>query len=292
MGEGYPQSQEQQLPAERRDEPDADTRWDHDKAETMAAVLKDEGTFDNTIEQKDAVEQEVNSKEYLDRHTEAESNDLKFSQEHASEPADARSAYGFTQAERERNLEKDQRRYDTAVVETRALGEGAIEKSRQRVEDKVDQVLSPYQELYDRNQSVFAEMPTAEFMGIAKEFSEISSKIKENEADSKKIEWWSRQIKDAFEKKGIVNWNIIDALEKEIGMSLEMDDDTYDEVLKKFEAEVSDSFDKTPRQIMEGYMRVAAEYTAQFEDKKQADKQRKKELLDKYGPEASDQGQN
>lgn len=321
MGEGYSQGPEQQLPAQeqlgeqprqysdgsnttieaeptsdaieaqdvpagRRDEPDTDTRWDHDKAETMAGVLKQDGRFDASIESKDLAEEYVNSNEYVDDNTKRESRELKEAQETASNSSSYEGDYG------KKRLAEAQDDYDSAVAETHVMGQKGIERSRQKVDKVVDEVLSPYQELYDMNPATFGEMPTKEFMVVAKELAEISRKIKDNEAYSNKIEWWNRQIKDAFEKKRIVDWNIIDALEQEIGMGLEIDDDAYDEVSKKFEAEVSDSFDKTPRQIMEGYMRVSEEYTSQFAAKMLADEQRKKELLDKYGPEASDQGQN
>ncbi len=316
MSEGYPQNQEQQFSTQDNEqsseqpqfkgedvqvtEPNSveenggmDTRWDHDKAETMAAVLKDDGSFDEVIEHRDAVKQKVNSKDYLDRYTEVEKGDLEYSQELASEPADARLPYGSTQADRERQLEKDQNKYDTAVVETHALGERAIEKSRQRVEDKVEEVLSPYQELYDMNPAIFADMPTKEFMVIAKGLAEISDEIEINEDNSNRLEWYNHKLKDAFENKSLVNWGIIDNFRQDICRSLgKENDDTYDRVLEKFEAEASDSFDKTPRQIMEGYTRVGNEYTSQFEAKKLADQQRKKDFLDKHKPETSDKDQN
>ena len=315
MSEGYPEGQEQQFPTldneqsvnqpqrEGEDvqvtEPTAveenggtDTRWDHDKAETMAAVLKADGTFDKQIDSREGVKQEVDSKEYLDHNTEEEGDRLRMMQERASEPMDERSSYSTTQAERETYLDEAQKEYNTAVAKTHDLGEEAIERSRQRVENKVDEVLSPYRELYDMNPAAFAEMPTKEFMIVASELAEINGEIENNEDNSKKIEWWNHQIKNAFEEKHIVNYNIIDALEKAISDSLGMDDNTYDEMLKKFEAETSDWFDKTPRQIMEGYMRVSGEYTSQFEAKQLADQQRKQDFLDKYKPETSDQDQN
>ena len=326
MSEGYPQGQEQpwhnQEPegkgsqtvettdlnsesvetqnevTEHRDEPDSDTRWDHDKAETMAAVLKEDSvlkkdsesnhsySFDDAVERRDK-QLDVLDKDYVDEMTEGEKTQLRHAHEDQS-----KIDQGYDESQLKRHLAETQEKYDKAVAWALEHKQSIIEGGRRELDVTVDQILSPYQELYDMNPAVFAQMPTSEFMGITNEFLEINIKIKENESDSKKIEWWSGQIKDAFEKRGIVNWNIIDALEKEIGMSLEMDDDSYDEMSRKFEAEASDSFDKTPRQIMEGYMRVGEEYTSQFETKKLADEQRKIDFLDEHKPETSNQDQN
>lgn len=284
MGEGYPQGQEQQLPDERRDEPDTDTRWDHDKAETMAEVLKQDDTFYDSIESKDLTEEYVNSKEYVDDNTERESRWLKESQEKVS----ISSPY----MDGEKRLAGAQGAYDTAVAETQAMGQDSIEKARNRVEKVVDEVLSPYQELYDRNPDVFAGMPTAEFMAIVKEFSEISAKIERDEEYSRNLEDYNDKIRTAIEQKKSVNWDVIVNFSREIADSLDMSSDEWVEVREKFEVEIDDSFDKTKRQIMEAFVRVGQEYTSQFEAKKLAKQQRSKELLDKYGPRTSNQDQD
>ncbi len=272
-----------------------DTRWDHDKAETMAAALKEDGSFDDVIKQRDAVKQDVNSKEYLDRHTDVESDNLRIAQQEVANLSEHHDDY--TQAFRKKTLEEDQEMYDTAVVETHALGEGAIERSRQKVDKVVDEVLSPYQELYDMNPAAFKEMRTEEFMVIAYDLAEISSKLEANERDLKIIEGYNDTIKDAIEGGRLVNGQLIADLSAIIEDCLDiytphMTDSAYAQVRKKFNAENANSFDKTPRQIMEGYMRVAGEYTSQFKAKKLADEQRKKEFLDKYKPEASTSDQN
>lgn len=312
MGEGYPQGAEEQLPtqeqegegsqtvettdqtsesvetqdvlAERRDEPDADTRWDHDKAETMAAVLKEDGTFDDVIESKDITEEYVNSKEYVDNNTERESRWLKEAQEIVSHP----SPY----MDGEKRLAGAQDAYDTAVAKTQAMGQDSIEKARKIVDKAADEVLSPYQELYDRNPAVFAEMSTKEFMAIAKEFAEASGRIERDKEYSRSLKWFNDEISKAIEQKKSVRWEVIASFSRAITESLDMSPGDWTDVRDKFEAEIDERFDKTPRQIMEAYVRIGQEYTSQFEAKKLADEQRSKELLDKYGPETSGQDQN
>ena len=321
MGEGEPQGQEQQLPSQeqlgeqprqysdgsnttieaeptsdaieaqdvpagRRDEPDADTRWDHDKAETMAAVLKEDGTFDDHIEDREKAKDFFSSKEYVDRHTERESRELKEAQATASNSSSYEGDYG------KKRLAEAQDDYDSAVAETHVMGQKGIEKSRKNVDKAVDEVLSPHQELYDQNPAIFAEMPTSEFMGIAEELAKIDLNLRVDKSSAIDLKWYNDRIGTAFEEKSSVNWDLIVSFRQVIADSLGMNDEDYDGVIKKFEAEADNSFDKTPRQVMEGYMRVAGEYTSQFEAQRLADEQRRKELLDKYKPETSTTDQN
>ncbi|MBC7764341.1 hypothetical protein H7Y29_01370 [Microbacteriaceae bacterium] len=313
MNEGYPQGQEKQfltqdvqLPREGGDvqvtEPtsveengDTDTRWDKNKATTMAAVLQGDefGNFDTYVKERDALKQSVDSAAFEDDYTQPERQDLHEAGENLADHVANPGRYEATVGDLEKKLAVKQNNYDRAVVKAGAKGQRFIDVARDRLERTVDQVLSPYQEIYDMNPALFAEMPTKEFMVIAKELAEISDEIEINEDNSNRLEWYNHKLKDAFENKSSVNWGIMDNFRQDICRSLGMEnDDTYDRVLEKFEAEASDSFDKTPRQIMEGYIRVAGEYTSQFEAKKLADEQRKKDFLDKYKPETSDQDQN
>jgi len=308
MSEGYPQGQEQQFPTQDNEqsgdqpqregedvqvtEPNSveenvgtDTRWDHDKAETMAAVLKMDGTFDKNMKNRSENDQFINSGDYLARDTQLERDNLEKAKKMVPNPD------GFGGDYSKKSLEGAQEDYDNAAAETQAKGQRAIEKNRERVDESVDEVLSPYQELYDRNPSVFAEMPTAEFMGIAKEFSEISSRIEENERDAESLKNSIDKIRIALENKTTVNWDVIVNFSYEIAGGLHMSTDEWVEVREKFEAEC-DYFNKPGRQIMEDFIRVGEEYISQFEAKKLADEQRSKELLDKYGPETSTTDQN
>ncbi|MFS8120664.1 MAG: hypothetical protein ACMG55_19570, partial [Microcoleus sp.] len=98
---------------------DPETRWDHDKAETMAAVLKDDGEFDAHINQRERDKDFYTSEEYIDDSTK-DKRDMKEFIERGDESTNAQ-------------LKKFRGDYENAVDAAHLNGQRIIEKSRERV---------------------------------------------------------------------------------------------------------------------------------------------------------------
>ena len=167
-------------------------------------------------------------------------------------------------------------------------------------EKAIDAHGRPFEELYDLAPEVFANMPTPEFIAATREFTEIQEKVTERSWGLRRIELGLGLLKERLEKRQRVHANEtyqdmaygnIVAYVDEVRNALaiyEIEDEEernriWKEVEEKYAAVMSGSFDKTPRQIVEGCIEVTEEYVKQIAEKLQAALRAKQEFLEKHG---------
>jgi hypothetical protein len=180
-----------------------------------------------------------------------------------------------------------------------------LDKLDERLTKNIDKVISPFVVFYDLNPGKFAAMPTREFMDKAKEFGEISTKIRTNEHFNIKFGEMIQRFEVSLEEgkgevgssKELTQWvyNLFDgdlynktiqeyAAEHwpadDIGRHDYVDEKTHMFFKQQFDETLKGSFDKTPRQIIEQQAEILKGYLSLAERAHEEDLIEKQRLED------------
>jgi hypothetical protein len=256
------------------DEGKYDKSWDPVKAETMASVLKEEGSFDHVIEDHELAKHRVEQGGPPNRPRLKDIESLVDAQE------DVNRFAGPPPEKQARALEK-------AEATLRGVDEANanyLSDSAENIETTVGTVLSPFEELYDTNPTLFAKMPTEEFMEIAKNLNHIS-----READSLGVLVDRMQSFETKIAKGLEKAQPLSGDDREVliatvanGTGMSQDKKNMAELGDKFDAAALPSFEKSPRQVLESYKALVGEYQAQIKARKAEADEKRQAFLDKY----------
>lgn len=324
MSEGQPQALDQPVPEQQIPVIDGDTegvhldlqtnteptegddgRWDHQKAETLAAVVKEDGGFDEMIEAQEAQNDRLPSVdtarttddrgglydevENLRFHAERDENLKERLKGERLKPQSDREEY-FQEA-----IEENQGQLRAAE---QALEEGRnkkIQEGHERIKKEVDRTLSPFEELYDTNPDRFASMPTSEFMALGRELSGIDKQFEEMNPWFDKFVRGAQTIDKCIEAKqrfplGFVedHFGNLGGVMEDAGL-LGKDEEqqtTYDELEREYDSIFEGSFDKTPREQANALKAMTDKYIAKIQEKRDAMKAQRDELIGRYAPDS------
>ena len=280
--------------------PDIDEgRWDHDKAETLATVLKEDQQFDEKLDDHIQLKGAVESGEYEDqdptvRYEQKRIDESKEKINELEEVIANPDTDSLRKKQAERSLEN--RRESLAYSEedlsiakpaARAEGQEKVKEKRDAITELSDKKLTPFEELYDLNPEAFATMPTSEFMDVARKFSDANAKLELWEAAL--THTLADDIAKAIEEKQTMTFR--EARDSFAGVyrnlvtnadSVRIDDDPTEAIGAIFE----DSFDKTPREVMTEVKTLADKYTARLKEHRDAARAKRDEIINTYKPDS------
>lgn len=313
-----------------------DTRWDLAKSQTVGMAAKEEDrnyrlqyepddarAFNNerlkyarekarklNIGDEDAVAYAVKNSSPVYKLDYEELQKLK------SEIADLQTGGEEVPELLSKRLEVLQRRYDEQAEYLRGLENRMLRAGERQRDEAIDQVIKPFEELYDLNPELFAKMPVPEFIEANRELREIEQDLVRLETGQKRIIEGAEEIKSKIENRELIEWpieepggpvfDIYRSIPDELrGVIYGADtvlspqyvyngkihgeqrgrlDNKLLEVLNKYEAvPQGDSFDRSPHQIMEAYLELTNDYIDQARALFADAKKRKQDFMSKYG---------
>ncbi|MGH7156909.1 MAG: hypothetical protein ACREGG_02260 [Candidatus Saccharimonadales bacterium] len=300
-----------------------DTRWDEDKARTvgMAAKASDmlhgEDRLINEPLENLPLDSRAFDNERLNREREA-MRELNESPEALEREVRNRGVGGTLQWTKERiaelqaegkeipedlsqQLQETQSAHDEYAERVRTNANYYVEDREREREQVIEKLTSPFEELYDLNPELFAQMPTPEFIEVYKEQRDIDEKIGRREKCLGELVEAETALKAMLENRELITWDdkdpdrpqdIYHSIPPDLrdiiygvsgGIREDYTDDKIVEVLRKYESEFRDNnFGKSPQQIMEGYIRLTNEYLDQIRSLLAETESRKKEFMAKY----------
>jgi len=274
--------------------------WDHQKAKTLAAVAKVEGTLDAQSERHQELKLSLPDPDNVferDRRMlhpwagkyrqSIERNDWAIQQLKDFIPTSDNP-----EAERELLEIKYEHSAQELQISRETLEQvraREIEKSRERIEQDVDTVLSPFEELYNANPERFANMPTSEFMEIGQELVKIKMRIARMESGARRQQFYEENIDQYFESKTLVPAYNVEQMTRDYMHLLALNDEAKKSTIAGVEAIYEDFFDKSPHQMMDSIKEKAAEFTAKFQEERDAAQAELDEFLAKQKTEVEEQ---
>lgn len=324
MSEGQPQAPDQAAPEQQIPVIDGNTegvhfdiqasaeptegddgRWDHQKAKTLATVVKEDGGPGNPPRVYERLGDDDlptvdNAQTTYHSLLHDEIQNLRFlAEKDKSLKRGLEDAKSKSQPEREKDLQgvieenEDQLRAAEQALEEARNKE--IQKRNERIKKEVDHVLSPFEELYDANPDRFAGMPTSEFMAIGRELSEIDYFLEAEEENLDDIEAANKDIGGYIEEERELSsqWvkNHFDGLVDSVwdwgkGRGVEYKEFRDGEKEREFDPIYEGSFDKTPREKMDAIKAMSDRYIAKIREKRDATQTKRDELIAKYTSDA------
>lgn len=323
MSEGQPQALDQAVPEQQTPVIDGNTegvhldleastesaegdnggRWDHQKAETLAAVVKEDGSFDESVEAQETYNDQlptVDTARTTDDNNGLydEVQNLRFLAEKdeglKSSLEDAKSK---AQPEREKDLQGmiEENEGELRVAE-QALEEARnkkIQEGHERIKKEVDRTLSPFEELYDTNPDRFASMPTSEFMALGRELSGIDEWFEELNPEFNDLVRGAQTIDKCIEAKQSFPSNFVDKHFTDLASALEMaglagkdKEIGHDELEREYDSIFEGWFDKTPRERANALKAMTDKYITMVREKRDAMKAQRNELIGRYAPDS------
>lgn len=204
-----------------------------------------------------------------------------------------------------RTLEHAEAELDQAKTKERKELEESLKDDTSEREEAIAKLERPFEELYDLAPETFANMPTSEFMEVTKQLITLKRKLNYENQGLHTAQHISEELRESFlERRRGLRWDStgsiggssiykgdVSAVIEEIQDALLMpgfkDNEEYDrithEVDDKYRAVFEGSFDKTPRQIVEGVIELTDGYAQQIAGKVQEALRQKNEFLKKYG---------
>jgi len=299
-----------QIPVQDGETEPADTvntRWDEDKARTVGMAAKesdkipegregysyhvlDERAFDNEKLNKERKRNE--SQANIDDLMDSNHRDLVDELKWAKDAIERLETDGKDVPEEFRKrLKEAQEAYDAAEPGMREFAGTFTEGWERGREEAIERITSPFEELYEMNPELFAKMPTAEFIEVRKGLTSIEEDLTDTAYGLELLAKETDKLNNAIEAKKSLKWEASyeeDSLETVIRAATNAGNilggqGAYKEIQEKYAAEYSnDHFDKTPRQITEGYQRLTNEYIDQLRAKLAETEQAKQEFMAKY----------
>lgn len=266
---------------------EAEGLWDHDKASTMAGVLQDEGTFTEAMDKRQAAKDDYNSSDYVGSRVTLEQADVDDAVDSLKAAILDRdvlqdSAKGDKIVEDAADeLDRDFAALEQAQEAARQEAPAILERLKAKNDREIMNVLSPYEELYDTNPDKFATMPTAEFMELGKALIEAARDASEAEYGIERIQHYAGLIQGGINGKIMTDQPTLNALIFE-AMSIGADRDALEGAIKIPD---EDRFDKSPHEIMEGYLELLNGYKQKLEEKLTAARNKRQTLLTAHGSE-------
>ena len=148
------------------------------------------------------------------------------------------------------------------------------------VEASIQETIGVLERLYDINPSVFAGMPTAEFVAIGKEFRIVDGKLQDATLAQGWIGWQKEILEQGLKRRHMPPREQINVLASSIAS--ELGHENLTSLQEKFEAVDADWFDRTPRQITEGYIAAINECLTEAEENKRQAEQAWQNFVGKY----------
>ncbi len=273
---------------------EADGRWDHDKAEAMAAVLtesdEDQGSKGLSIKEKFI----DNPKETLLENVHSLSSHelyqaglaLKQAQRTSDEAHSRANTDEYFKKESDSRLEDAQERFDT-ITENNPEVNAEVQKL-------VMASLDTAEELYGINPEKFANMPTKDFMELVKALKQKNQHVKLDEVFSGEVNrGYYKQKKYELEsmltdRRPMDVGSIKDLALSLDGIHFDYEEDWSDEHKEKGAKyrEIIDSlFDKSPKQVIEELVAIAGKHASEADRRRQVAIEDRQAFLDQFKPE-------
>jgi len=280
-----PQQQVEQVSEEAASEPDEpapedDTRWDHDKAETLATALKDSGIYDERMNQRKERIDYVNSDEFIENNTRKERENLEVAEDRVQNETPGTNRMDYWSGKRDETKNE----LDEAVTGARESGEKSLANQLENINEEFKNELTPYEELYDLNSDHFANMPTGEFMKIAEQYRGIGTELSNKEYYRDNSIKADENIKEIYARKESVNWRGAQEVADSMSGALSANSELHKEIRDKYMATIEDDFDKSPRQIMDAILDLDKEYLAQVNASIASTQKEKEDFLNQFRP--------
>jgi hypothetical protein len=240
------------------------TQWDYDKASTVGIAAHNRaqqealvnGGYDSFARNENVikVQEKLDRPDGLDGESgviEASKN-LALREDRLTQAADKNTALRFRHL-----VELGREDLEEAKASAREQAIRFIERARQERESNTEALQRPFEKLYDLHPEEFVKMPTTEFMALADEYSGLRYRLAEAQKRLPTIEEYATFLDNCLETKDVPGWALVSEMTDFVSNAANV---PYKEVVNKFDAEAEDSFDKTPRQVIEGYKRIVDEY--------------------------------
>ncbi len=275
-------------------------RWDPGKAATLAAALKEEGSFDRDLEEHEDFKKKASADDYLDSYhpVKGKKNEVDYVKSEIQALENLEHKDEFTEERIVRQRQRLDRKESELAATREAVGkhtEESLRKSSERVAKVADQVLSPFEELYDLNPEAFANMPTSEFMAVAKELKEIDRATREKSEYLAEVEGYVTEVDELIaEGKELTTSAVYEVFNRLADIAWgkpDGPDSGYNEFCEAEEKQYFDpifegSFDKTPREKMNGVKAMYQNYASRIKEGRDAARAQREQLIAKYTPKS------
>lgn len=290
------------------DEDDGAQSWDMAKAETMAAIQKADGTLDKDLNKIESFKDDnKRAKELLAAGAEADIdsfNNVIWDPDLSRSRDKLQIAKQSVERSREsgsaEKVEEAEHKLEQAQSEYQARANDFMERLDDEEKDllkatKEDTVLSTFEDLYDLNPELFAEMPTSKFMDIAKNFKNLVVNEALVRRDWREVERVRNRIEDMTEAQiglspdsrgGVSSYAISNVMAGGAGRAHSTE--ALQDVRSRFDEAYSGSFDKSPRQINEAVLALIKEYAAESKARLDAAAKKITDFKDQYKPKSKD----
>lgn len=285
-----------------------DTRWDEDKARTLASAIKNDTVLNGLVEHHAEIFSpdggQLVKSDYSDAEASSEAVDASKKRLEELENSEFEPDSRFPTKEA---AIKDAKHW-AAINEYKLdanleLGAATLERDREQVHKNTMRRLSPFEELYDVNPAKFADMPTSEFVVLGGELAgythalnliaRANGNIDSIKADITKdtTEQAPDSLLERYGDDGEEIENIAACIGAAEGMS-EEDEEKFANLAEEQFAEIFSSenrFNKSPKQLLEDYDAFVNTYRDRAAAAKTKIQAQYQEILDRFKPESQHQ---